>query len=390
MKILLPGSAASPRPLAPAVAVAALSVLVGGLLPQQPSATTEGAPDARPLDDAARATTAGTATTPASAAPVEGAGVATVPQEGENLVPAEEAPAGVVLGEPVVDRPFTVAAAVWDAAADDAVERVEIRVRQDGAWGPWQVLERPVLPEDAAPARTGTDPFVAFGADGAQLRVTTVDGAAPAGLELSLIDPGTAATDETVASAHPAVAAEQAAETAGLPRGVKSSAVVGGAAPAEAHTVATASDARAKILPDVITRAQWGADESWAEDSPQFDQVRALTIHHTAGTNDYSHAQAVEQMHGIYAYYTKTLGWGDFPYHLITDRFGNIYEGRRGALDSNPLGTHAGGFNRGTMGISTMGNYDVVAPSEEVVDAMARATAYYLYRDGIDARGRVP
>ena len=55
MKILLPGSAASPRPLAPAVAVAALSVLVGGLLPQPPSATTEGAPDARPLDDAARA-----------------------------------------------------------------------------------------------------------------------------------------------------------------------------------------------------------------------------------------------------------------------------------------------------------------------------------------------
>ena len=387
MKILPPGSAASPRPLAPAVAVAALSVLVGGLLPQQPSATTEGAPDARPLDDAARATTAGTATTPASAAPVEGAGVATVPQEGENLVPAEEAPAGVVLGEPVVDRPFTVAAAVWDAAADDAVERVEIRVRQDGAWGPWQVLDRPVLPEDAAPARTGTDPFVAFGADGAQLRVTTVDGAAPAGLELSLIDPGTAATDETVASAHPAVAAEQAAETAGLPRGVKSSAVVGGAAPAEARTVA--SDARAKILPDVITRAQWGADESWAEDSPQFDQVRALTIHHTAGTNDYTRAQAVEQMRGIYAYYTKTLDWGDFPYHLITDRFGNIYEGRRGALDSNPLGTHAGGFNRGTMGVSTMGNYDVVAPSEEVVDAMARATAYYLYRDGIDARGRV-
>ena len=183
--------------------------------------------------------------------------------------------------------------------------------------------------------------------------------------------------------------AEQAAETAGLPRGVKSSAVVGGAAPAEARTVATASDARAKILPDVITRAQWGADESWAESSPQFDQVRALTIHHTAGTNDYTRAQAVEQMRGIYAYYTKTLDWGDFPYHLITDRFGNIYEGRRGALDSNPLGTHAGGFNRGTMGISTMGNYDVVAPSEEVVDAMARATAYYLYRDGIDARGRV-
>ncbi|WP_231862043.1 hypothetical protein [Micrococcus sp. CH3] len=157
MKILPPRSAASPRPLAPAVAVAALSVLVGGLLPQPPSATTEGAPDVRPLDDAARATTVGAAATPASAAPVEGAGVATVPQEGENLVPAEEAPAGVVLGEPVVDRPFTVAAAVWDTAADDAVERVEIRVRQDGAWGPWRSWIGPSClrtPPPRAPART--------------------------------------------------------------------------------------------------------------------------------------------------------------------------------------------------------------------------------------------
>ena len=94
-------------------------------------------------------------------------------------------------------------------------------------------------------------------------------------------------------------------------------------------------------------------------------------------------------MRGIYAYYTKTLNWGDFPYHLITDRFGNIYEGRRGALTSNPLGTHAGGFNTGTMGISTLGNYDVVAPSQETVDAMARAAAYYVYRDGLDAHGTV-
>ena len=215
------------------------------------------------------------------------------------------------------------------------------------------------------------------------------DGAAPAGLELSLIDPGTAATDGAVASAHPAVSVDQAAQDAALPRGVKSSAVVGGAEPATARTVSTASEARARILPDVITRAQWGADESWAQASPQFEQVRALTIHHSAGTNDYTRAQAVEQMRAIYAYYTKTLDWGDFPYHLITDRFGNIYEGRRGALDANPLGTHAGGFNTGTMGVSTMGNYDVVAPSEEVVDAMARATAYYLYRDGLDPYGRV-
>ena len=36
------------------------------------------------------------------------------------------------------------------------------------------------------------------------------------------------------------------------------------------------------------------------------------------------------------------------------------------------VGAHAGGFNTGTMGISTIGNYDVVAPSQETVDAMCR------------------
>lgn len=300
MKLSAPRSA-SPRPLAPAVVVAALSVLVGGFVPQQPSPTTAAPAPASEAGDAAALRTlapAGSGQAPAAASEVRGAAVAAVPQDGEALA---DAPAGVVLGEPVVDRPFTVAAAVWDAAADHAVERVEIRVRQDGAWGPWQVLERAVLPEGAAVTRTGTDPFVAFGADGAQLRLTTADGAAPAGLELSLIDPGTAATDEAVASAHPAVSADQAAQDAALPRGVKSSVVVGGAEPAPARTVSTASEARARILPDVITRAQWGADESWAQASPQFEQVRALTIHHSAGTNDYTRAQAVEQMRAIYA-----------------------------------------------------------------------------------------
>ena len=67
MKLSAPRSAA-PRPLAPAVVVAALSVLVGGLLPQQPVPTTA-APASEAGDAAALRTLApaGSGQAPAAA-----------------------------------------------------------------------------------------------------------------------------------------------------------------------------------------------------------------------------------------------------------------------------------------------------------------------------------
>ncbi|MDO4238758.1 LysM peptidoglycan-binding domain-containing protein, partial [Micrococcus sp.] len=404
----LPG-ARPHRALTPALAVAVLSAAVGGLLPHAPTPQDPTAPAPEHTGRTAADTTSrtGAADAPAEAAEVRGESTRQIALSGvDEDALGDDALAGLdadqrkrlaVLSAPVTDAPFTVVAAAWAAGSGESIETVQVRLRQDGAWTGWQELERTVWTEDVPAERTGTDPLVAFGATGAQVRVVTADGAAPAGFELSLIDPGTAATDEAVAS-QPTPTLDEVAETAALPHGVKAAARPGAGqdgtgAPSssvpQATMAASAADARAKILPDLITRAQWGADESWARDSTQFSTVTALTIHHTAGTNGYTRAQAVEQMRGIYAYYTKTLKWGDFPYHLITDRFGNIYEGRRGALTSNPLGTHAGGFNTGTMGISTLGNYDVVAPSQETVDAMARAAAFYVYRDGLDAHGTV-
>ena len=105
-----------------------------------------------------------------------------------------------VLSAPVTDTPFTVVAAAWEAGSGEGIESMQVRLHQDGAWTGWQELERTVWTEDVPSERTGTDPLVAFGATGAQVRVVTADGAAPAGFELSLIDPGTSATDEAVAS----------------------------------------------------------------------------------------------------------------------------------------------------------------------------------------------
>ncbi|MDY6054940.1 N-acetylmuramoyl-L-alanine amidase [Micrococcus sp.] len=387
---LPPAPADAPHPGTSAFGTSALSTSAFG-----PSAfsTVQAGPTAA-LATATQATTA-----PARPAPVQGETTHRIP--GTGVAPGaayEAALAGLdadqrsrlaVLTAPVTDTPFTVAAAAWRSGEGGRIESVQIRLHQNGVWSPWQDLTRTVLDEAGPAGRTGTDPLVAFGADGAQLRVVTEDGTAPAGMELSLIDPGTAPTDAEAAQA----AAHTPAPALPTGRTVVAQVPVQGSEPmpVQAHTVASrrsAAEARRRILPNVVTRAQWGANEAWASDSPRFGRVKALTIHHTAGTNGYTRAQAVQQMRGIYAYYTRTLEWGDFPYHLVTDRFGTIYEGRRGALESTPLGTHAGGFNTGTVGISTLGNYETAVPSEAVVDAMARATAFYLYRDGLDAHGR--
>ncbi|MDP1068909.1 hypothetical protein, partial [Klebsiella pneumoniae] len=45
--------------------------------------------------------------------------------------------------------------------------------------------------------------------------------------------------------------------------------------------------------PSVITRAQWGADESLRCDSPTYDDfIGGATVHHTAGSNNYTKAES--------------------------------------------------------------------------------------------------
>ena len=59
----------------------------------------------------------------------------------------------------------------------------------------------------------------------------------------------------------------------------------------------------------------------------------------------------------------KTLGWCDIGYNVLVDKYGQIFEGAFGGLDRNVQGTHTGGFNRDTVGVAMLGNYNDVAPS---------------------------
>ena len=255
-------------------------------------------------------------------------------------------------------RRFDLAAVTWTTGTAPKGMVVRVRVHEKGGWTPWQVLaamdetpqagSRESARADAV-AREGTDPFMTEAADGVGIRVESPDGSAPKGLRADLIDGGRSAAD---AAATPAGSASAAAAT-----------------------------------PTVITRAQWGCDESLRTGSPTYNtRVKALVLHHTAGSNSYSSAGAFAELRADYAYHTRVRGWSDIGYNIVIDRYGRVYEGRKGSITAAVMGAHAGGFNVNTFGYSVMGNYDTARPPAAVITAVEKAMAWKAEEFGINAR----
>ncbi|GJN43251.1 N-acetylmuramoyl-L-alanine amidase [Corynebacterium ammoniagenes] len=143
-------------------------------------------------------------------------------------------------------------------------------------------------------------------------------------------------------------------------------------------------------MPPVVTRAGWGANESQRCSQPDYTEpTKALTLHHTAGSNDYSPAQAAAQVRGIFQYHAQTLGWCDMGYNVLVDKYGTIYEGRYGGLERGVMGAHVGGFNSNTWAISMMGNYETAQPSTEMLNSVTSIAAWKAAQAGIDPTGTV-
>jgi hypothetical protein len=131
--------------------------------------------------------------------------------------------------------------------------------------------------------------------------------------------------------------------------------------------------------PDIITRAEWGADERLRRCGPYYaDRLRAAYVHHTAGSNTYSRDQADNVVRGIHAFHVQGRGWCDIAYNLLVDRFGRIFEGRYGGMSKPVIGGHAAGFNTGTTGVAAMGDFTGTEPSRGMVQAFKRLLAWRL------------
>lgn len=128
--------------------------------------------------------------------------------------------------------------------------------------------------------------------------------------------------------------------------------------------------ASALDVPKIITRSQWGADESKMIWPIAYAKIEKIVIHHTASSNlvpdpDGS-GEYKNMVNNIYAYHNgkKTwyddngeyVGFGDVGYNYLIDPNGNIYEGRFGG--NGAVAGHVNGYNTGSVGISVIGRYE--------------------------------
>ena len=371
------------------------------------------------LDDARASTgqSSGSAdATSASAAAVLGA-TATVPALAQatgtdgapvpSILPAATDPQAdaALLTDPLeVDR-FFVAGFTWTGGADlpDGV-RIYLRVRENGSWSPWYLSEAADSGRDDR-ATSGTGEFVTGGADAIQASV--VGSSLPAGLKLALVpsrpqgEEVLGADDLTTTQAAPTPVIEDASATENQgtqvdpaamtlpasPASVTRPAAASVAAPATVPVVAPAATTANGLPVAVTTRAEWGANASYMSWDPEYARAGHVVVHHTAGTNSYSAGQSASIVRGIYYYHAVVLDWGDIGYNFLVDKFGTVFEGRSGSVAAPAgrmsIGAHARGVNTGTMGISMMGDYSTVSPSDAQLSSVGKMAGWFLKRAGI-------
>ncbi|HVF19377.1 MAG TPA: peptidoglycan recognition protein [Mycobacteriales bacterium] len=155
-----------------------------------------------------------------------------------------------------------------------------------------------------------------------------------------------------------------------------------GGAPAQA-----ASSTGDERLGHVVSRRDWGADESLRKKPTYQARVDAVVVHHTVNANDYAQADVPAIIRAIYAFHVRGRGWDDIAYNLLVDRFGRIYEGRAGGFRSRAIkGSHTGGFNERTVGVAMIGDLDRALPEAPMVEGVARVASWAADRWGFDPR----
>ena len=290
----------------------------------------------------------------------------------------------VALSDPQPVRGYATVGVTWKHGVEYAEDHlaVQVRTEKNGTWSDWMDAayhdehgpNGGSTEEEVRDERPGTDALIIGDVDRVQMRAETTDGTTPPDLRLAVIDPGTG----TMTKAAPAI------DTSKLPDPAGSEDPATGGDPqatgaGEAQDTVALSAMKVAAKPYIYSRAQWGANERLREQSaPAYGTVKTGFIHHTVNANTYTSAQVPALLRGIYAYHTQSRGWRDIGYNYLVDRFGRIWEGRYGGVGSPVVGAHTSGYNEVSFAMSAIGNYDIAAPPQAVLNAYARLFAWKL------------
>jgi hypothetical protein len=254
---------------------------------------------------------------------------------------------------------YSMVAATWRGTAP----RVAVRTAPGAAWQRLPPLEDgpSVGSAEGVPGLHGTDLVWTGEATDIDVRVSGTD---HRDLELVLIEPGELASDAAAAAPFSRQRTPLATSTLG-------------------------DDTQAP-RPELRSRRDWGADNSWRNGRPHYnDRLKQVHVHHTATGNSYSRADVPGLIRGMYRYHTHSLGWFDIGYNFLVDRFGRAWVGRSGGPNRLVRGAHTLGFNHQSVGIAMVGTLDSQRPWRPAVSALVRLAAWKLDQHGRDALGKV-
>jgi hypothetical protein len=160
--------------------------------------------------------------------------------------------------------------------------------------------------------------------------------------------------------------------------------------------VGIAEAVRTVAPPRIVTRKEWGADESIRTSGRAFCPIRKLIVHHTASANDPSDPAAI--VRAIYRMHVVDRGYADIGYNFVIDQHGTVYEGRwarnyaPGEIHDGEdghgrgvMGAHALGANAGSCGIVLIGNFMSSYPTKAALYSLIRLLAWKAARHRIDA-----
>ena len=251
--------------------------------------------------------------------------------------------------------------------------------RPDGSWGRWydtDTLESNSDDSQGGGPR-GTDPVFVGTTTDVQIAVTRPKGA-----------PVTTAPPETGVDAGKELGYVPANVEQPFSQNISAVLITPPKAPVDSQWTPPTAALGPGQPPNIISRAQWGADDAMRCGGPLYGNgIRAAVVHHTAGSNDYAPEDSAAIVRSIYAYHTRTLGWCDIAYNALVDKYGQVFEGRAGGITKDVQGSHTGGFNRDVWGVSMIGDFETVPPTDVQIRTVGRLLGWRLGLDHVNPLG---
>ncbi|MEK7137227.1 MAG: peptidoglycan recognition family protein, partial [Patescibacteria group bacterium] len=150
-------------------------------------------------------------------------------------------------------------------------------------------------------------------------------------------------------------------------------------------------DLRARLYPEEFKEyhAKFSNENGKALYWPQgySKKINLFVVHHTAESQAAAAKRTgAERMRMLYAYHAVSRKWGDIGYNFVVDPDGRIYEGRAGG--PYVVGAHTMCNNVNTIGIALMGNFQGAEPPDAQLQGLRLLLIQLSDEYGVDSAGR--